>query len=190
MGLTISQRLVELMGGKILCESAPGRGTKMSFSVHLNQVKKKSRRIEEAQSAPRGDYSRLRVLVAEDQSSNQKVIEMMLKRFGIKPHMVSNGMDAVRQCREVQFDLVLMDIQMPEVDGLTAAHEILAGSNKPSCLVAVTANVLVENRQECLDAGMHDFLAKPISINAVANLLKKWFPSPARPTPNDPPSSL
>ena len=125
--------------------------------------------------------SPLRVLVAEDNHVNQKVIQSMLKRLGIKPEIVGNGQDALQAMGRSAHDLVLMDCQMPEMDGFAATAEIrrqeqLNGAHRT--IVAMTANAMPGDRERCLEAGMDDYLVKPVSLESLARLLREIKPLP------------
>jgi PAS domain S-box-containing protein len=125
--------------------------------------------------------SQLRVLVAEDNSVNQKVIQRMLNRIGIEPEIVSNGQEALISARRSSYDLILMDCQMPEMDGFEAAAEIRReerenGSHKT--IVAMTANAMPGDRERCLEAGMDDYLVKPVNLENLTRLLREIKPLP------------
>ncbi len=135
------------------------------------------RRSAEADSAAAGasPASSLRILVAEDNAVNQRVARVMLGKLGYEPDVVSDGVRAVEAFRRRPYDLVLMDVQMPEMDGLAATRAIRAlESGAARCrIVALTANAMAEDRQRCSDAGMDDFLAKPLSIRALGSVIER-----------------
>jgi signal transduction histidine kinase/DNA-binding response OmpR family regulator len=169
LGLTISVRLVEMMGGRLSMESEVGRGSTFWFTVPLrvdettrvtSAGKKEGERDGKAQ-----DGRSLRILLAEDNPVNQQVLTLLLEKTGHQVRAVGNGREALEALENEKFDLVLMDVQMPEMDGLRAtrllrAREKAIGGRVP--VVAVTANMLDGERQRCLTAGMDDYLAKPI----------------------------
>jgi CheY-like chemotaxis protein len=108
----------------------------------------------------------LRILLAEDNVINQKVAVRLLERMGYRPDVASNGLEALEAVHRQRYDVVLMDVQMPEMDGLEAARRITSGfdARERPRLVALTANVLTGDKQACLEAGMDDYLAKPLDL--------------------------
>ncbi|MEK7264952.1 MAG: response regulator, partial [Pseudomonadota bacterium] len=121
--------------------------------------------------------SPIQVLVAEDNIVNQMVIKSMLEKIGCEAIIASNGREAVDMYGAMKFDLVLMDISMPEMDGVEATAHIrklqqISGSSTP--IVGVTAHALAEDRQKCIDAGMDDYLPKPVKPDALRRVLERW----------------
>lgn len=172
LGLTICQRLVELMGGKIHVESQLGRGSEFIFILPM-------RRSEQSQmpgvvGSDTAEERALRILVAEDNLVNQKMIHRMLQKLGHQTVVVSNGVEAVHAVQSGNFDLVFMDVQMPEMDGLTATRHIREGlADAQPKIVAMTAGALTVDRDVCLQAGMDDFITKPIEKDALKECLKR-----------------
>lgn len=122
------------------------------------------------------EVENLKVLVAEDNKVNQVVICKMLTIMGVDSDLVSNGNEAVKLATDNAYDLIFMDVQMPVMDGIEATRVIrkeLGDSEKPF-IVALTANAFRENKEECLKAGMNDFLPKPIDLNQLRECMKKW----------------
>jgi signal transduction histidine kinase/DNA-binding response OmpR family regulator/HPt (histidine-containing phosphotransfer) domain-containing protein len=139
-----------------------------------------------------------RILVAEDNVANQQVALGMLRKLGLRADGVANGREAIEAMRTVPYDLVLMDVHMPEMDGLTATRTILLGDtgvlNSAVPIIAMTAGSTPEDQQECWDAGMNDFISKPVSVAAVTRVLERWFceldvPTTTSPTVSTPPPS-
>ncbi|MEX2299284.1 MAG: PAS domain S-box protein [Bryobacterales bacterium] len=199
LGLAICKQLVERMGGEIECQSAPGEGSVFSFTAKLgvrqaqdfsstpgNVPPKEAPALPAAQpgtaTAPRqgGGNShpgrRPRVLVAEDNVVNQKVAVRMLQRLGCEAEVAVNGREAVAALESVSFDLILMDCQMPEMDGYQAATEIRRRESGPDRLpiIALTAHAVQGSREKCLEAGMDDYLSKPINPRALSQMLRRW----------------
>jgi CheY-like chemotaxis protein len=125
------------------------------------------------------ELAHMRILVAEDNPVNQIVIERMLQRLGCSADLVSNGIDVLRQVQAAQYDLVLMDIQMPGIDGLEASRRIrsLSPVHSRIPIVAMTASATVEDRGACVAAGMNDYLTKPLALDALRKVLEQWGPS-------------
>ena len=121
---------------------------------------------------------RLRVLVAEDNRTNQKVATRMLDRMGHTADVAGNGAEAIEALRKVNYDVVLMDVQMPEMDGLEATRRIRAGGviNPNVLIIAMTAHAMKGDREQCIEAGMTDYVSKPIDVSALRNVFEKYFP--------------
>ena len=117
----------------------------------------------------------LRILVAEDNPSNQKVLVEMLKRLGYKPDAVADGREVLQALKRQDYDLVLMDIRMPEMDGITATREIrkIWPENGPR-IIAITAYALEGDREKCLEAGMDDYISKPVQKKELEAILRKY----------------
>jgi len=176
LGLTITRRLVQLMGGRLWAESEPGLGSRFFVELALERVVPPAAKEKEAptQAPVLAIPSGLRVLVAEDNPINQKVIGAMLRRQGWSVTLAINGVEACRCFWESCFDLVLMDVQMPEMDGLEAARRIRAeearrGSARTPIL-ALTAHASQAQHEQCLAHGMDSVLTKPVNL---PNLLRE-----------------
>lgn len=183
LGLAISKQLVELMGGEIGMESEPEKGSCFWFTAKLaNQGAPATDSPPSSFRSEGAIPNSLRVLVAEDNSVNRKVIQHMLERFGIVPEVAVNGIEAVQAASRNRFDLILMDCQMPELDGFEATTEIRRsehrhGSRQP--IVAMTANAMPGDRERCLDGGMDDYLVKPIKPESLKDILLRFAPPSA-----------
>jgi PAS domain S-box-containing protein len=170
LGLTICRRLVNLMGGQLRLESEPGRGSTFRFSVPIG-IATAPMVHTTATTIPRAT-ERLRVLIAEDNPVNQMVAVRLLQRMGHDVHVAEDGQQAVAAIAHSGYDVVLMDCQMPNMDGYAATRAIrrLAGGRHVR-IVAMTASAIPEERRRCLDAGMDDYLVKPVDAHQLANAL-------------------
>jgi PAS domain S-box-containing protein len=177
LGLSICKRLVEMMNGSIGVESEYGKGATFFVDLQL----KTGKAIFIQPHAGKSHEQRLqfqgRVLVAEDNPTNQKVIDRMLAKLGLKAHLVANGKEAVEAMKEAQYDLILMDCQMPEMDGYEATKVIraLPGLGKSIPIIALTANVVQGDDQRCLDAGMNRYLSKPVDLAILESALSEYL---------------
>lgn len=168
LGLAISKQLVELMGGRIGVSSGNGLGSTFWFTVTLpegNPVELETQ-IPETQIAGPALQRPLRILVAEDNQVNQMVIGLMLRQLGHQVDVTTNGIEACEQVQKAPYDLVLMDVQMPEMDGIQATQTIrsLPRDCASIPIIALTANAMEGDRETYLAAGMNDYIAKPIAL--------------------------
>jgi signal transduction histidine kinase/ActR/RegA family two-component response regulator len=180
LGLAISKQLVELMGGSIGVRSGQGPGSTFAFSVRTRPGARMARRAPAPTALAPETVPPLRVLVAEDNATNRYVIEAYLRAAGHAVVTVGNGLEAVAAARTGGFDVVLMDVQMPRMDGLTAVRAIraLPGSAAAVPVIALTANAMAGDREDCLAAGMTDYLPKPIEVAALYAALVRIAPAP------------
>ncbi len=174
LGLAISQRLVNRMGGHIIVDSEVNGGSEFSFelTMPLSAMPTRSSRSPFAQPRPLAG----RVLVVEDDRVNQRVIELLLEKLGLQCVIVGDGESAVEVATIERWDCVLMDCQMPGMDGFEATRQIrrrLAG--RPLPIVALTANAMVGDRDACVAAGMDDFIAKPVRQEELRSCLERWL---------------
>ena len=178
LGLTICRLLVEQMGGSVQAESTEGQGSTFAVELPLKRVEAEPRaEVEAPTRAPEAERRILsgRVLLAEDNSTNARIASKMLERFGLEVSVVENGHEAVRRTLEGTFDLVLMDWHMPECSGLQAT-QLLRSSNQPlPPIIAMTASAMRGDRQACLEAGMDDFIAKPVGVDDLYSIVSRWL---------------
>ena len=188
LGLAIVHRFVEAMQGSVEIESEPGRGSTFRARFPLELAPALDSPQKPAALTP-GNFEGLKVLIAEDNPVNQMVFERMLLRLGCQIRLAQNGREALSILREQPIDLILMDCQMPELDGYQTTTELRSwgGSYTSLPIIALTASAMVEDRQRCLDVGMNDFLSKPLILAALQEKLDQWG---KHPTFSLPPSSI
>ena len=175
LGLAISQSLVALMRGRIEVESAVDKGTRVRFTVVAGRAVAPAATPRPA-APPAVPASRhLEVLVAEDNVVSQKLVQMLLKKLGVSPDVVENGSLAIAAALEKPYDLILMDIQMPGVNGLAATRAIRsrAPADTQPVIFGLTAHATTEYRDMCFEAGMNGFLTKPLEPEKLRELIVK-----------------
>ena len=192
LGLPISSRLIRLMGGEIRVNSTVGVGSTFSFTLSLSLAQPDavvadagSTEISgtEAERRLRADFAGSRILVAEDDWVNQEVaIELLREVLGFTVDVAEDGQIALDLLQKHTYDLVLMDMQMPEMDGVEATRCIRAQSEYDYLpVIAMTANAYAEDQQACMDAGMNDFLPKPVNADRLYVMVLKWLSKRKRP---------
>ena len=175
LGLSISKKLVNLMGGEIGVTSEIGRGSTFWFEIPLNVAETVSSIVTEFDKTVKTSYA-ARILIAEDNVINQKVAVATLKKLGYQPIVVGNGREAIDALESQPFDLVLMDCQMPIVDGYEATKIVRLNAARGLHLIpiiAMTAHVMAGEREKCLAAGMSDYITKPFDVRTLHALIER-----------------
>ncbi|MBF0242077.1 MAG: response regulator [Desulfamplus sp.] len=175
LGLVISQRLLELMGGKISVQSEHNKGTTFRFTAQFEKGlsgAKPAIKHNENLLVSDSQFRSIRVLMAEDNEFNQKVAIILLQKIGITPNVVCNGKEAVEAIHQDEYDIILMDIQMPEMSGIEATR-IIRSKGITTPIIAMTANTTQQDRDECIDAGMNDYISKPIDPDKLSDSIRR-----------------
>ena len=180
LGLAISRKLVHLMHGDIHVESKEGLGSTFKFTIQgiidKEAEKKEQPKVDTGFDKMLGERFPLRIMVAEDNMINQTVIEGILEKMGFEIELADNGREAVDKLKDSGFDLIFMDIQMPELDGLSATQEIIDtyGNEKRPVIIAMTANAMAGVREQYLSAGMDDYISKPFKLEDLEKAISHW----------------
>lgn len=187
LGLSITQRLATLMGGEAGAESEPGAGSTFWFTAWLARGHAMPAAVSEtaagAETWQHNRHGGARLLLAEDDPINQEVALELLAETRLTVDVAEDGRQAVEMAAATDYDLILMDMQMPEMDGLAATRAIRALPGREATpIVAMTANAFDEDRQRCIAAGMNDFIRKPVDVDALFTVLCKWLPERAEGT--------
>ena len=185
LGLAIAKRLVELMGGKIWVESAVGQGTKFHFAITVLKLSEEEENRfvaleQEEYNRPvelNSEISKefpLRILLVDDSSTNQKLANIVLRKMGFDPAAANNGVEAVEKVKVDTYDLILMDIEMPVMDGIRATMEIrqLKDLGYTPYIAAMTANAMAGDRDRYIAAGMNGYLSKPFKLPDLLKVIR------------------
>jgi PAS domain S-box-containing protein len=180
LGLVISQSLVQMMHGKIAVHSTPGKGSRFVFNARFGRnhevlAPKADNAVNTLAIQSQDALRDVSVLVVEDNFINQQIAVEFLTQAGLKPVLADNGKESLERLAEQSFDVVLMDVQMPVMDGYEATRHIRAQPQFASLpVIAMTANAMTGDAQRCIDAGMNDHVSKPVDPDQLFAVLKKW----------------
>ena len=175
LGMSIVKQLVELMNGTISVDSKKGEGTKVGITLSFPKCTECALTKKDNSQIDSQVLSNKKILLVEDNEMNRVVAETILNQYGAIIHEAVNGADAVEALRNNQFDIVLMDIQMPVMDGLEATHTIREEIRSAIPIIALTANAVKGEMEKCIQAGMNDYLSKPFEEEDLIRLIAKWL---------------
>lgn len=196
LGLVICKQFITMMGGEIKVDSIEGKGSTFYFSVKLKKqqydgytaapslssfeierTRKTTAMGKKQTEITKQERNKYKILLAEDNLINQKVALRIISEFGFAIQSVNNGIEAINKLKDDHFDLILMDVQMPEMDGFTATKEIRKLNTNVSRIpiIAITAHALIGDREKCIEAGMNDYISKPIEPDQLIKLLDRWL---------------
>ena len=180
LGLAIVSQLVEMMDGTLGLDSVEGEGASFWFTASFAYDDSLQQPESDKQQGVESGRLEAKILLAEDNPINQMVAQKMLEKLGLKADIANNGAEALKVLAETAYDLVLMDCQMPEMDGFDATREIRnqgikALNDKPVPVIAMTANVMSGDRERCLEVGMDDYVGKPVQLDKLEKVLRKWL---------------
>ncbi len=177
LGLSISSRLISMLGGKLQLESEEGKGSTFSFSIDVEVGKYK--KLELTKSTDLLDIQNKKILLVEDNKANQMFMSLILKKFKLKYEIANDGLEAIKAFEENHYDLILMDENMPNLNGIEATKRILEIEKEKELIhtpiIALTANALKGDREKFLEAGMDEYLTKPINKEKLALTLKEFL---------------
>ncbi|MBK1878549.1 response regulator [Pelagicoccus mobilis] len=191
LGLAICKLLADAMNARIDVTSELGKGSSFIFvlelplptdnakPVEIEKTKTEKEETDSVQKAVHQDFGSKRILLVDDNAINRKLGKRFLKQMKFEVELAENGLEAYEKATTEDFDLVLMDLQMPELDGIAATRKIRESDSPRSDvpIVALTANAFAEVKEQCKDAGMQDFITKPLRVNALSEVLERWIPT-------------
>lgn len=173
LGLTIVKSLVELQQGQLSVKSKEGSGSEFIFTIPFERTDSKEKHPVSHKTPADKDLSELKILVVEDNELNQFLVQSLLQKYNAYVKVASDGVQAIETLTKMSFDIILMDIQMPNMDGYEATQKIRANFKHHIPIIAMTAHALVGEKEKCQSAGMNDYITKPIRINDLINCIQK-----------------
>jgi PAS domain S-box-containing protein len=176
LGLSIARSIVHIMGGTIEIESEKGKGTRVNIRIPMRISNEKTKQDIVEMTDLQKSLKGLRILAVEDNELNRMVLQVILKKCEVVVTIAHNGQEAIKLIQEQEFDLVLMDVQMPIVDGLEATKYIREELKLSTPIIGLSANAMREEVEICKQAGMNDYLVKPYSERVLVEVMKKWSP--------------
>jgi PAS domain S-box-containing protein len=176
LGLSIARSIVHIMGGTIEIESEKGKGTRVNIRIPMRISNEKTKQDIVEMTDLQKSLKGLRILAVEDNELNRMVLQVILKKCEVVVTIAHNGQEAIKLIQEQEFDLVLMDVQMPIVDGLEATKYIREELKLTTPIIGLSANAMREEVEICKQAGMNDYLVKPYSERVLVEVMKKWSP--------------
>ena len=176
LGLSIVKQLVELQGGSLTMKSETGKGSEFIVDIEY-KLPDEEKMLSDALAAAEINtvsFSEVKVLIAEDNPMNQQLIKHLMKNWAIKHTVVSNGLEAIEALRKENFSLILMDIQMPDMDGYTATAVIRAELQSQIPIIAMTAHAMMGEKEKCIQLGMNDYISKPLKETVLYNIIAQY----------------
>lgn len=182
LGLSIVRQIVEIQGGTLNLESEPGKGSEFTFTISYS-LPDEEKMLSEALAMENDEVSikDVQVLIAEDNPMNQQLIRHLMKNWEIQSTIVNNGVEAIEALKKESFSLVLMDIQMPEMDGYQAIEVIRKELRSDIPVIAMTAHAMMGEKEKCLQLGMNDYISKPLKETVLYNIIAQYSYYGAKP---------
>ncbi len=182
LGLSIVKDLITMMNGEINIDSEPGKGSEFKVAIPFEkcskkQIKEFQKKLKETESIKSNEIGKLHVLLVEDNKMNQRYCSILLSEFGYTCTIANSGIEAIQKLKEEKFDLIIMDLQMPEMDGYETSIILRVELKIETPIIALTANALPEEKLKCLKCGMNDYLAKPFKPNQLNKKIIALFKS-------------
>ena len=181
LGLVITRKIAELIGGEAGGESVPGQGSTFWFTVRLKKKNGNEHAPLQTESADAGSliqqrYAGSRILLVDDEPINLEIARLIMEGIGLRVDVAEDGLEALQKAETTSYAIILMDVQMPNMDGLQATAQIRAlPAHRTTPILAMTANVFSEDKQRCTEVGMNDFIPKPFEPNELFSILWKWL---------------